>query len=120
MGDNRISTRNARQPKMEPIVPHLAQRRKFFPQEGGNLTVQIKGERVACEVMKVISEDSVVVQITSIVLAKANQHKTGDLIAARRVVDPHLGNEHWAEVTESDMSMAQAEKLARGAAGKGA
>ncbi len=71
-----------------PKLPHSLVRpgayQKFVPEVGGSLVVYMPGETARCTVNKVISPDSVLVQISSVPMAKTHNFRLDDIIGVRR------------------------------------
>jgi hypothetical protein len=98
--------------RIEPVVPHTAARRRFIPEVGGFLVVDIPGETVRVEVQEVLTVDIVVGKIISNVIGKGGaQHRKDDPIACKRVMG-QMG-EYWAPIDNREVEMQeQAERAA--------
>lgn len=76
---------------------------KFMPAEDGYLIVQLPNERVRAQIRRVVTDDAVIVEITSIPLAKTHNHQRGDLVGCRRK-ETAFG-EVWEAVAEQKISI---------------
>lgn len=89
---------------LSPVVPHTAARRRFVPQAGGFLVVDIPGETVRVEVREVVTVDIVIGKIVSNVIGKGGStFRKDDPIACKRVMG-QMG-EYWAPISNRDVEM---------------
>lgn len=87
---------------------------KFTPEEDKYLIINLPGERLRAIIRRVVTNDAVIVEVTSIPLAKSHQYKRGDYVACRR--DDTEYGESWRAVEEQRISvdeLAQKEKQAQ-------
>lgn len=75
------------------------------------LTVDLGGEAMRCLVRLVIDEDTVVVEITGVCMAKSHALKQGDFVAASRRRDLS-GRDQWVAAARSAADAAQYAALA--------
>lgn len=95
-------------PYLHDLVPHLARSGDYKPGEGDFLTLVLPGEMVRAKVLRASSEDSCIVQIESVPMARGHTYKKEDIVPARRGVDKLLGSERWEIVSERELQMAEA------------
>ncbi|MGO8916221.1 MAG: hypothetical protein ACLQJR_09965 [Stellaceae bacterium] len=91
-----------------PPLQHIRQQR-FVPQafageppdapHNAVITVDLGGERMRCIVRKAVDEDTVILEITGVPMARNHTHKQGDFVGARRQRGLHGGDE-WKAVNE--------------------
>ena len=103
-----------------PALQAIVQRR-FVPAEhdgditdaphAAKLTVDLGGEAMRCLVRLVIDEDTVIVEITGICMAKSHAFKQGDFVAANRRRDLS-GRDRWVATARSAADAAQHAALA--------
>ncbi len=88
-----------------PVIPVLAQRRKFTPTVGRQMPVHLLGEIVMTKVLEVTSPDVLVVEITGMVMGKTGHGlRTKDQIAVQRTIG-ELEIEIWTPVSEREVAM---------------
>lgn len=75
----------------------------YQPQEDTYLIADLPGERVRAMIRRVVTQDAVIVELTSIPLAKSHTYQRGDYVALRRK-DTGLG-EAWEAVREQKISI---------------
>lgn len=75
----------------------------YQPQEDTYLIADLPGERVRAMIRRVVTADAVIVELTSIPLAKSHTYTRGDYVALRRK-DTSLG-EIWEAVREQKISI---------------
>lgn len=84
---------------------------KYHPQEDSYLIVQLPNERLRAMIRRVVTDDAVIVELTSVPLARTHAYQRGDYVACRRKLTD-LG-EIWEAVAEQKISLEQvAEKVA--------
>lgn len=81
---------------------------EYIPAEDGYLIASLPGERVRAQIRQVVTKDAVIVELTSIPLAKSHNYKRGDYVACRRTQDD-TGN-IWKAVEEQKISIEQLAK----------
>ena len=69
-----------------PALPRVGTGGKFLPQVEGFVVVQLPGETLRCPVRRVVSDDAVLVEITSPPVSRAHFFRFGDVIGCRRRV----------------------------------
>lgn len=74
----------------------------FIPTIDTYLTIDLPGEKLRALVRKVLNKNKIVLELTSVPLAKSHAYKKGDLIACKRVQG--MFGEVW-EVIESRPSL---------------
>ncbi len=95
----------------EPVIPHSGQRRRYRPEVGHTLTVDLPGESVRAKVEGVVNEDACVCTIESTPIATPrHSYVKDDTICVRREVNG-IGIENWAVISEREMQ--QRERVAR-------
>lgn len=75
----------------------------YQPQEDTYLIADLPGERVRAMIRRVVTPDAVIVELTSIPLAKSHSYQRGDYVALRRKATG-LG-EIWEAVREQKISI---------------
>jgi hypothetical protein len=78
---------------------------KFHPAEDGYLIVQLPNEKLRAVIRRVVTDDAVIVEITSLPLTRLHNYQRGDYVACRRK-DTALG-EIWEAVSEQKISIEQ-------------
>ena len=78
---------------------------KYFPQEDSYLIVQLPNERLRAIIRRVVTEDAVIVEITSIPLSRTHTYQKGDYVACRRTVTDF--GDVWQSVAEQRISVDQ-------------
>jgi hypothetical protein len=81
---------------------------RFVPKVDAYLTISLPGELLRAQVLKVVSDDSVIVEICSEPLARSHNYKFRDVVICRRKVG--MFGEDWEAKPKSNVSM---EALAR-------
>lgn len=81
---------------------------KFVPKVDAYLTIALPGELLRGQVLKVVSDDSVIVEISTEPLAKSHNYKFRDVIICRRKIG--MFGEDWEAKPKSNVSL---ELLAR-------
>ena len=81
---------------------------KFHPSEDVYIIVQLPSERLRAIIRRVVTDDAVIVELTSIPLARTHNYQRGDYVACRRK-DTALG-EIWEAVAEHKISIEQVAK----------
>lgn len=76
---------------------------KYIPQEETYIVVQLPGEKLRAMIKRVVTEDAIIVELTSVPLAKSHTYQRGDYIACRRQ-KTSLGEE-WEAVREQRISI---------------
>ncbi len=96
---------------LEPVTPIATQRRRYKPQVGHAITVDLPGERIRARIEGVVNEDAVVCVVISTPMAKT-QHQVAkdDTICVRRALN-NIGLECWEMISEREME--QREQVAR-------
>lgn len=96
---------------LEPVTPIGTQRRRYKPQVGHQITLDLPGERVRAQIEGVVNDDAVVCKVISTPIAKTPHGvMKDDTVCARRDVNS-IGIECWAMITEREMQ--QREQVAR-------
>jgi hypothetical protein len=75
----------------------------YHPQEDQYLVIQLPNERLRAMIRRVVTDDAVIVEITSVPLSRTHNYKKGDYVACRREKSD-LG-EAWASVAEQRISI---------------
>lgn len=75
----------------------------YHPQEDQYLVVQLPGERLRALIRRVVTDDAVIVEITSVPLAKSHTYKRGDIVACRR--DSTDFGDVWESVPDQRISI---------------
>ncbi len=88
---------------LEPVSPIATQRRKYKPQIGHTLTVDLPGERVRARIEKVITEDAVVCVILSTPMAKTQHRFVKDEMICVERRDNNIGLECWLALDERQL-----------------
>ena len=84
---------------------------KYYPQEDQYLVVQLPNERLRAIIRRVVTDDAVIVEITSVPLSRTHTYKKGDYVACKRSVTDF--GDVWAAVPEQAISLERlAEKIA--------
>lgn len=76
---------------------------EYIPAENGYLIAQLPGERLRAIIRQVVTPDAVIVELTSIPLAKSHTYKRGDYVACRR--NHVMGTEEWKAVEDQRISI---------------
>lgn len=84
--------------RTRPVLPPIP--RGFMPAVGGDLTVQFPGERMRCQVERIIDDDRVIIAITSVPMSKTHQYRMGDKTGARRRTE--YGRDVWEALDDRD------------------
>ena len=96
----------------DPVVPYSGQRRRYRPEIGQTLTVDLPGESVRALIDGVVNVDACTCVIVSTPIATPRHgYNRDDCIPVRRGVKEPLGIECWEVV--SDREMMQREHIAR-------
>ena len=90
------------------IVPGMAIKRRFKPAVDGRLTVSLPGETLMARIVRVVSDDDVIIELdyAPMMGGKSHWYKKGDFIPCRRGVDG-LGVESWNAVSERSIEAAE-------------
>lgn len=56
----------------------------YMPKVGQNMVIELPGERLLAAVAKVVSPDIVIVELTTMPMAKSHQHKKGEYVPVER------------------------------------
>jgi hypothetical protein len=76
---------------------------RVVPQEGLKIVVDLPGERTLAHIRKVVNNDAVVVELTSVLFGKGgHQWRKGDLVAVRRTAH-EIDGEIWAAVNDRQL-----------------
>ncbi len=95
---------------LEPVSPYPKGRR-YTPQIGHVLTVELPGERIRAEVKGVVSDDACVCVLLTIPTGKTpHGWQKGDTVCVRRDVN-WMGSECWTAISEREMQ--QREQVVR-------
>lgn len=78
---------------------------QFHPAENGYLIVQLPGERLRAIIKRVVNDNAVIVELTSMPLKGMHNYKRGDFLACRRK-ETALG-EIWEAVADNKISIEQ-------------
>lgn len=111
-------------PNLRPVTPHFSRRGEFVPEVGKNVTVDLGGETIRCEILEILSHDVIVVcvgtrdpqtgKIVGVVIDKTGHGiKAGSNIAVQRSTDNPLGIETWRPVNDREVREQEAIDRAR-------
>ena len=101
-------------PLLQNLTPHLTQRGRFRPEPGARIAIMLPGEQVSAIVIKVVSQDTLIVQLGSVFFQKHHQYRKDDIVPVRRGFDKMLGVELWEIVGQARRDLASAEALLDG------
>src|SRR5258708_1681723 len=81
------------------VVPNI-----FIPAVDSQLTIDLPGERTRATVKRVVDQDRVIVELTTMPMSKSHQYRFKDTVAVRRTVPADMrapgSVETWAVVEE--------------------
>lgn len=83
-------------------VTHAASRR-HVPKEGDYIIVDLPGERTRATVVEMLNEDTMVVELTSIVMGKSHVYRTGHVIPVQRAKSDLDRADKWEVIDEQEM-----------------
>jgi len=98
-------------PLLRDLTPHLTQRGRFRPEPGARIAIMLPGEQVSAIVVKVVTPDTLVVQLGPVFFQKHHQYRKDDIVPVRRGFDKMLGVERWEIVGQARRDLASAEAL---------
>lgn len=78
---------------------------KYMPEEDKYLIVQLPNERLRAIIRRVVTNDAVIVEITSVPLTRTHDYQKGDYVACRRKKNDF--GEVWESVAEQKISIEQ-------------
>ncbi len=106
---------------LEPVSPYSTQRRRYKPEIGHTITVDLPGERIRAEIKGVANEDAVVCRVLGTPIAKTPHGVAkDDTICVRRDTNS-IGMECWTMITDREMQQReQAAKFEEAERAKGA
>lgn len=87
---------------------------RFIPSVDQQIVVDLPGERTRATVRAVHDSNTLVVELTSIIMGKAHFHRTGDVLPFKRARN-EMGQEVWTVIDERDLA-SDADRIARTAA----
>ena len=96
---------------LEPVSPYGTQRRRYKPEVGHTITVDLPGERIRAEIMGVSNDDAVVCKVMGTPIAKTPHGVVKDDMICVRRAENSIGMECWTMITEREMQ--QREQVAR-------
>ena len=96
---------------LEPVSPYSTQKRRYKPQVGHQITLDLPGERVRAEIKGVVNDDAVVCVVISTPIAKTPHGVVKDDTVCARRAENSIGMECWSMITEREMQ--QREQVAR-------
>lgn len=96
--------------RLEPVEPYLAKRNRYRPEKGGEITIDLPGERIRAKIEFVASDGNLLsATILNTPVGKApHSYRKGDLVDARRGLDSFEIEERWIAVSEREMQQAEA------------
>lgn len=93
-------------------VTHVASRR-HVPQVDAQIIVELPGERTRATVIEMIDDNTLVAELTSIVMGKSHVYRTGMTVPVQRKKSP-LEGDIWEVIDEMKMRMREnASKIAQ-------
>lgn len=94
---------------LDPVEPFTTQRRRYKPQVGHVITLDLPGERIRAEIQGVVSDDAVVAKIVGTPVAKTpHGYQRNDTVCCRRGVAEGIGTECWQVISERELQQADA------------